>query len=104
MDCLCKILKNAAAEQPKNSSNSRNAIQYTGSIIANCCDSGEKQAILNKINMHVMIFDLLEIESGKIVETALDLLAALTRDNPNTVESIKNASCKTISEFALITM
>jgi hypothetical protein len=104
LDCLCKILQNSVAQQPKNSSFSRNAIQYVGSIIANCCDSGGKQATLSKISMQVMIFDLLEIDSGKIVETALDLLAALTRDNPATVESIRNASRMTLMDSLLVTM
>lgn len=96
-------MQDAAISQPKDSSSSRNAIQYCGSIIANCCDSAEKQALLGNINMELMILGLLEIDTGKIIETALDLLAALTRDNPKAVNSIRNASRRIFPPVSLVT-
>lgn len=61
--------------------------EYVSVLLASCCDSGEKQKILAGLGFMEFAAEMVLNSRGAPftrLEAALDLLAALTRDNPDT--------------------
>lgn len=72
----------------RSSSSDQNICQYISSILANCCDTHEKQQILLKSGIIDLVGPFLESVHQKQLEVGLDLLAALVRENKMVASSV----------------
>lgn len=54
---------------------------YVSSILANCCDSKEKQEVLYGLRLVDLVLLTLSSKNEKMLQASLDLFSALVRDN-----------------------